>query len=149
MNETPNDERTRWMYHFAQLSKFGSIGSLNAVIDFTILNLLSSVSGIYKGPWLILFNALSFAIAVVNSYLLNKRWTFKHNRPGNPREFSTFFGIYLIGLGLNSILVYSITSFVTPIAGIHPQLWLNVAKVVSNSVSAFWNFFAMKFLVFK
>lgn len=60
-----------------QFSKFLVVGFMNTAIDFGILNLLMWLTGVYKGQWIILLNATAFAVAVINSYLWNKYWTFR------------------------------------------------------------------------
>lgn len=129
-----------------QFTKFALVGVLNTAVDFGILNLLIVVTSITSGPGLIPLNALSFSAAVVNSYFWNKRWVFVGKAKGN---FAVFFIVTLIGLGINSGIVFLIATFVTPFFEISGTLWVNFAKVLATGISLFWNFTGYRVIVFR
>ena len=131
-----------------QFGKFVVIGLMNTVIDFAILNFLMWWTGIYSGASIILLNMVSFSIAVFNSYFWNKYWTFKDLDKVEAKEFSQFILVTLIGLAINSSIVYGITTLVSPMFGISPELWANLAKVAATGFSLIWNFIGYKFIVF-
>jgi len=132
-----------------QFSKFVAIGLLNTAIDFGVLNLLMWLADIYKGKWLFLLNAASFTIALINSYLWNKLWTFKDKSTKDvPVEFSRFLLISIIGAIINSSIIYFITTYITPYYGLSEQIWANLAKVLATGFSLIWNFLGYKFIVF-
>ena len=60
-----------------QFGKFLTVGTLNTMIDFGTLNLLSWLTGIYGGVRLAPINVAGVLLALTNSYLLNKHWTFQ------------------------------------------------------------------------
>ena len=126
---------------------------MNTSIDFGILNLLMWWTDIYRGKWIILLNIISFSIAVINSYLWNKHWTFRAKEADEPgevaKEFSQFMMVTLIGLAINSSIVFGITTFISPFFGLSPELWANLAKGAATGFSLIWNFFGYKFFVFK
>jgi putative flippase GtrA len=133
----------------AQFSRFVVIGVMNTAIDFSVLNLLMWWTGIYAGKWIFLLNAASFFVAVINSYFWNKYWTFKDRDEIKVNEFSQFIMVTLIGLAINSGIVYGITTFIPPVYGLSKELWANLAKVVATGLSLAWNFIGYKFIVFK
>ena len=123
---------------------------MNTAIDFAILNLLMWKTGIYQGKWIILLNIISFSIAVSNSYLWNKYWTFKAKGPAAaPLQISRFLIVTLIGVGINSGIVFGLTSFISPFFGLSKELWANLAKAAATGISLIWNFLGYKFVVFK
>lgn len=132
-----------------QFLKFLVVGVFNTVIDFAVLNVLSYATGIYAGTGIIGLNIVSFLVAVTNSYFWNKFWTFRHGLPVRAREYSKFMAVNLGGAVINSGIVYVITTVAGPFGGIHPQLWLNVAKVVALPVSTIWNFLGAKRFIFR
>jgi len=138
-----------------QFAKFILVGGLNTLIDFGMLNLLMWLTGIYKGSFIIGLNAISFLTAVTNSYLWNKFWTFKEEREAQVekesvgKEFSQFVVVSLIGISLNTAIVYFTTTFVNPILGLSPVVWANLAKAIATVVSLIWNFLGYKFIVFR
>lgn len=135
-----------------QISKFVMVGFINTGIDFGVLNLLMFLTAIYSGRWIILLNSISFTVAVINSYLWNKYWTFKKqgSETGQvAREFSQFLVVSIVGMLLNSGIVYGISTFTPALFGLSSALWTNFAKILATVVSMSWNFIGYKFIVFK
>jgi putative flippase GtrA len=131
-----------------QFGKFLTVGTLNTAIDFGTLNLLSWLTGIYGGVRLSPLNVPGMLLALTNSYLLNKHWTFK--TPVDPgRRVGRFVLVSLVGVGLNTAVVVALTHVVTRPLGLPPQLWENLAKMVATGGTLAWKFFGYKFLVFR
>lgn len=59
-----------------QLARFIAIGGLNTALDFLVLNMISSSTGINSGVGLGAINVVSFSIALIHSYFWNRAWTF-------------------------------------------------------------------------
>ena len=130
-----------------QFGKFLAVGTLNTMIDFGTLNLLSWLTGIYGGVRLAPINVLGVLFALTNSYLLNKHWTFK--APAQPgRRVGRFVLVSLIGVSLNTALVVALTDVMMRPAGITSQLWENLAKALATGGTLLWDFLGYKFLVF-
>jgi len=153
---------------FKQISKFVVVGVINTGIDFAVLNLLTSLTKIYSGKWIVVFNSISFTAAVINSYFMNKRWTFhqsaniarspadkqeldtkERGQKQTPKEFIQFVVVSVIGISINDIIVYGITTFIAPLFGLSGKLWVNAAKICATGASMIWNFIGYKFFVFK
>lgn len=134
-----------------QISKFVVVGVINTGIDFAVLNALMFSMKIYSGKWLILFNSISFAAAVINSYFLNKYWTFKsqNTEDSKAKEFSQFLIVSIVGISINDAIVYGLATFTSPLFGFSAQIWTNVAKIFATLASMAWNFIGYKFFVFK
>jgi putative flippase GtrA len=129
-----------------QFAKFALVGILNTAIDFGILNILVSLTGIYKGPATLFMDATAFSTAVINSYYWNRKWTFHGAKQA---DFISFVAVTLIGLSINASLVFVITTFVQPHFVQTGQQWINVAKAMATAISLFWNFTGYKVIVFK
>jgi putative flippase GtrA len=127
------------------------VGVINTGIDFAVLNALLFSTKIYSGRWLILFNSISFSAAVINSYFLNKYWTFKSQNAedSKTKQFSQFLIISVIGISINDAIVYGLATFTSPLFGFSAQMWTNVAKLFATAASMIWNFIGYKFIVFK
>ncbi len=137
-----------------QFSKFIIVGGVNTAIDIVVLRVLVEITDIVGGLGIVVLNAISFSVAVVNSYYMNKRWTFKEsaaeiNAKDTGVQFTQFFVVSVIGLSLNSIVVYVITTFTSPLFGLSPENWVVAAKLVATGVSLVWNFAGYKLFVFK
>jgi putative flippase GtrA len=134
----------------AQFSRFVVVGFMNTAIDFAVLNLLMWTTGIYKGKWIILLNAISFMVAVINSYFWNRFWTFRIKGPAMvPWQMSQFLVVSLIGVVINSSIVYGLTTFIPPFFGLGKELWANLAKAAATGIALIWNFLGYKFIVFR
>ena len=129
-----------------QFAKFAQVGVLNTAIDFGILNLLIFATGITSGLLIIPLNAISFSTAIINSFFWNEKWVFKAKKEAN---FITFVIVTLIGLAINSGIVYAITTFVPPTFVDSQKLWANLAKVLATGISLVWNFTGYRLIVFK
>jgi putative flippase GtrA len=136
-----------------QFSKFIIVGGINTGIDFAIFNTEMAITGIDTGTPLIAFNIISFSVAVINSYYMNKYWTFDDGRPlkekSTSMKFSQFIGVSLVGIGINSTIVYAFTSLIPPMFGLSPRIWVNIAKLFATGASLVWNFVGYKLWVFK
>ena len=138
----------RWWSTFWQLGKFIVTGGLNTFLDFAVLNLLMSRTGIVAGWWFSLFKALSFAVAVINSYFWNKHWTFEAG--GKKRaEFIEFLLISLIGLGINVGTASFMVRYIEPFSDMSAITWANASALVATALALLWNFLGYKFLVFR
>jgi len=144
-------DRDRLKKLIKQFSKFIIVGGINTGIDFLILNILMVVTGITAGPELFVLNSISFSIAVINSYFMNKRWTFqdKTKTEQTPIKFSAFFIISIIGLVINGLILTGITTYIPALFGLSAVLWANIAKLMATGVSLVWNFIGYKLFVFK
>jgi putative flippase GtrA len=132
-----------------QFGKFIIVGTLNTGIDFGILNLLSWQTGIYGGPRLAPMNVPGFVLALANSYMLNKYWTFRQqSRWSFGGEVGAFALVSAIGLCVNTVLLVALTRFLVLPFGLRPQLWENIAKGMATAGSLLWNFIGYRYVVF-
>lgn len=145
-----------------QISKFAIVGFINTLIDMFGFNLLRKFTKLKA----ISSSYISSTIAMVNSYALNKYWTFGSSQSGvsaagEAAKFfgSTVIGIYVIHNGLVWILsekftvlskiAYSITKKLPVLNKLSEKfVYDNVAKVAGIAGSLVWNFLLYKFWVF-
>ncbi|WP_257656630.1 GtrA family protein [Parapedobacter lycopersici] len=109
--------------------KFGLVGLSGVVVDFGVTWGCKEKLHLHK----YVANSLGFMVATVSNYLLNKFWTFHAvGRDAMFIEFSKFFGIALVGLLINNLILYVV----------HEKLGLNfyLAKVFAIGMVAIWNF---------
>lgn len=133
-----------------QFLKFSSVGILNAVIDFGVLNLLILVFGTgAHGELYIVWKAVSFIMAVINSYFFNKYWVFASTGALTMREPSLFFLVSAIGLIINVSISTGVFAAAVALYGISHHLAANIGAVVGSAIVLVWNFCGYKFIVFK
>ena len=132
-----------------QFIRFFCVGLLNTGIDFAVLDLLIYLTGKSNGIYFPIFKSTSFIIAVTNSYFMNKRWTFRSSDVTRSGEFLKFFGVNIIGWGINVGVATYVVNCVGAPAGFSPVLWANIGALSAVAFTLIWNFIGMKFFVFK
>src|ERR1700724_3908555 len=56
-----------------QFVKFGTVGVSNTLLTFLVYTLLLKAFGV----WYLAASAIGFGVGTVNSFVLNRRWTFR------------------------------------------------------------------------
>jgi len=85
-----------------KLIKFCIVGASGIIVDFSITFIFKEFIKIQKYA----ANAIGFTTAVITNYILNRIWTFHDNTPEITIQFIKFFIISLIGLGINTLILY-------------------------------------------
>lgn len=112
---------------FSQFARFSLVGGFATVVHYGCMGALVIVSDMHPVP----ASAIGFSAAVVVSYLLNHRFTFR-NAARHNRAVPRFVAVALIGLGLNCLFL----SLLVEIAGLH---WL-AGQVLTTLLVLAWNF---------
>lgn len=111
-----------------RLIKFCVVGFSGMIVDFFFTWLCKE-----KIKWnKYISNSIGFVLAATNNYIWNRLWTFQSQGTEIVREYSSFFIISLVGLGINNAVIYLL----------HDRLKLNfyLAKVLAIGVVTLWNF---------
>lgn len=132
-----------------QFIRFGLVGFANTLIDFGVLNLLLFFAGYPAGPGLILCNSIAFFVASINSYIINKNWTFSDRQAGTVSQFSLFMAFTIVGMAINSGIIYLLTLPAVSPEAFPAALWINLAKLMATAASMLWNFFCYRLFVFR
>ena len=120
-----------------QFIKFGLVGVLSTIIDWGIFYLLNLFFGVYY----LLAKVISFSVAVINSYIWNRNWTFRSQDTGKTKEFTKFLIVALVGLGINVLIMFIVVDH------LH---WRKIFGLIfSTGFVTIWNFLANKFYTFK
>ncbi len=87
-----------------QLTKYAGVGVINTLVDFAVLNFLIYVfKEVTLATTYIYFKMVSFLFAVVNSYILNKKFVFDSGKRERITEGSLFLIVSVAGLLINII----------------------------------------------
>lgn len=132
--------------------KFAIVGAAGSITDFTVLNVLIQVFGVS----LFLANTCSFVMAVMQNFMLNRRWTFPESRGRQAGgQLAQFALVSVIGLGINQFVFLTLHH-------LWDDLWMhymgddlgflisyNVAKLFAIGVVLFWNFSANRLWTYR
>lgn len=121
---------------FLKFIKFCIVGFMGVLVDFGITFLLKEVFKVQK----YLANAIGFTTAATTNYIFNRIWTFHSSNPHVVQEFSRFFFIALIGLGINSLIIWAMSG----------KLKVNfyLSKLVATVIVTAWNFLINAYFTF-
>jgi putative flippase GtrA len=133
----------RWRSLLHEVSKFGTIGAVNTVINYAVFNLL--VLTVFANGQL-KANVVATLVATTSSYFMNRHWTYR-DRPKAAlhREYALFFLFNAAGmaieLGVLAVAKYGL--------GIHGLIALNLAKAVATALGMVFRFWTYRTMVFK
>lgn len=144
-----------------RFAKFLLVGTLGFLIDFGTLMFLVEVvdvpsrvadlTGYARTIGLVLANTVSFTLAVLSNFTLNRYWTYPESRTKRKRvQLPQFVVVSVVGLLLNNLILalthtpfdhlLAMVEFVPDaIDGYVP------AKIVATVVVLFWNFFINRY----
>ena len=131
--------------HPKRFAKFSIVGSFNFLVDIIVLNILSYITGFNKGVFAAIFSAISFLLANVNSYYLNKKWTFKSNSKNS--KYKMFLAVSIMGIFVNAVVVYNFTTYINQ-TYFSDIVWLNISKIIATLLVVFFNYYSYKKYVF-
>lgn len=121
----------------AKAGRFAAVGVANTLVDFGVFTLLAQLLGVnvYAAQ------VIGYSAGVVNSYVLNRSWTF--------RSRERFFGPALVKFLLLSVCMLLLSTAILylcyDVAGL-PKL---IAKAVATAVTMVVNFLVNRFWVFR
>lgn len=121
-----------------QFFKFAIVGIVNTIISLSVLFVFTEYFHIYY----ILSAIFAFIVAVTNSFILNKIWTFKESGKGNTAEkYLKFFTISIIAFLVNLSILYVLTEFF--------KIYYLISQIIGTGVSLWINFLGNKLWTFR
>jgi putative flippase GtrA len=116
--------------------KFCLVGFSGIFVDFGTTYFLKEVLKVQK----YVANAIGFTLAATTNYFLNRIWTFNSHNPQILEEFSRFFVIALIGLGINSAIIWLLNGKF--------KINFYLSKLVATLIVTLWNFLINAYFTF-
>lgn len=118
-----------------QILKFGVVGGLAFVIDYTLLYILTEFLEVHY----LISSVISFTVSVIFNYIMSIKWVFDVNRKQGIKEFVVFVALSIIGLGINSLIMYLMVDIMS--------IYYMISKLVSTAVVMVYNFITRKIFV--
>ena len=120
-----------------QILKFGVVGGTAFIIDYGIFTILSQLLGIHY----LIASIISFSISVIYNYILSIKWVFDVSKKQTTKEFIIFIILSVIGLGLNSLIMYVSVDLM--------QIHEMISKIVATAIVMVYNFITRKIFIEK
>lgn len=116
--------------------KFSMVGFSGVFVDFGITFICKEFLKIQK----YISNAIGFTTAAMTNYFLNRMWTFHSHNPNIGLEFTRFFLIALIGLGINLLIIWTMTGKF--------RVNFYISKLAATLLVTIWNFLINAYFTF-
>ncbi len=136
--------RRQWT---GQFIRFGTVGGLNTLLDLLILNGLLKFFPTTNIFTILMFNSIAYSVGAINSFLLNKYWTFGQRQKTTWREVSRFMMMTMLGIVCNDALFSCANILLRPLI-VHSSLWVNASKGIAISGTVLISYFGMRLWVF-
>ena len=110
--------------------RFSLVGTGGFIIDAGVLLLLNNIAGLYWG------RLISFTMAVIATWLLNRIFTFETIKKNKPlhKEFHQYFMAMIIGGSANYLVYATLVYFVALIAQ-WPIIGVGVGSIVGLAIN--------------
>jgi len=127
------DAALRRRANWEQLVKFCLVGATGYAVNLVVYTVLLELAGFHYLPAAI----GSFLVAVTNNYLLNRAWTFRHQRGHVVLQGARFLLVSTLALGANLLVLHLLVEaglgevvaqaiaivLVTPVNFVGNKLW--------------------------
>jgi len=121
-----------------QFIRYTFVGGFAAVVDIGSLYLLTEYVGLYY----LVASVFAFVLGLTTNYILSLIFVFTNRRLKKKWvEFIIFASIGIVGLGLNTFLLWFFTEQI--------ELYYMVSKLIATAVVFFYNFGLRKYILFK
>ena len=120
-----------------QILKFGLVGVIATIIDFAVLYILTEFLHVHY----LISSIISFIVSVIFNYILSIKWVFEVNHKQTKKDFIIFVVLSVIGLGINSLLMYLLVDKL--------KFYYMFSKVFATGVVMVYNFITRKIFIEK
>lgn len=118
-----------------RFTRFAAVGVLNTAIDYAVFAALVTFAGFHPAP----ANVIGYSAGLLNSFALNRSWTFAATDGHGGRQFARFLGVNLASLALGTAVVTVLAPVLGPLA----------AKLVATGFTLITNYALSARLVFR
>ena len=123
--------------------RFVLVGISNTVLDFLVLNIL-----LFCKVNILLANTISTGIAMLYSFFMNKKWTFRNSGDNYVREVILFFIFTAIGIWVIQNGCIYLLNLIVPDFGLPEVIYNNAIKLAASIPSLTWNYLTYNRFVF-
>jgi len=130
-----------------QFVRFSIVGVFNTAIDLVAFNIFFLCFPTRDVGLLVVYNSTAYALGALNSYILNKYWTFQQTQATTGREFMRFAIVNLCGILCNNFVLWVVAGIAHPFV-VNPALWANISKITAITGTMTISYLGMRLWVF-
>ena len=123
-----------WYSSLLQILRFSIVGILNTSIDVLTLNILVLLFPIHNANFLLIYNSIAYLFGALNSFLLNKYWTFKRKHTITGGELLRFAIVNMIAILCNDAIIWSAAKALHTIIP-NAVIWATSSRVCRHRVA--------------
>jgi len=129
--------------------KFGIVGLIGAVVDFSILNFFIFALGFSSPIGKIIANIISTSAAILSNFTWNRLWTYPESRKRKKRvQLVQFTIVNLVGLTINTAIFFLADHYFFNL--FFPEnISVQLAKLTAIGIVLFWNFGANRLWTYR
>jgi putative flippase GtrA len=127
--------------------RFGLVGGLNTLVDLLILNALLWLFPTTSTLTLLVYSSLAYSLGAINSFLLNKYWTFASREKATRGEAVRFAMTTVCGIGWSSAILWLASTHLHPFL-VNATAWANTSKMLAIAGTALISYLGMRLWVF-
>jgi putative flippase GtrA len=131
-----------------QLRRYMLVGLANNAVAFGTLNLCLLLFASRSRGSLVLYSSAAYLLSTVNSYLLNRRWTFRRGQRQS-RTAWRFGLLNAITFGLNALCVLLLTTLLPLLLRVQAEVLANLSTAIATLICGLINFIASRLWVFQ
>ena len=148
-----------------RFTKFVVVGTIGFILDFGTLTFLIEVVNLpglvaenttfSAGVGLVLANTISFSLAVLSNFTLNRYWTYPESRTKKKRlQLPQFALVSIVGLLINNVIFALTTPLFNNLLDILEFIPDSIdgympAKILATIMVLFWNFFVNRYWTYQ
>lgn len=119
--------------------RFAIVGCINTGVDFLTFTALYSLLGLDK----LLCQTGGYSVGIINSFILNKLWTFKEQKAKSNTtvQFINFVCVNIISLGISLIGIYILSS--------KANVNVYISKIIVTIFLQVFNYLVYKCFIFR
>lgn len=119
-----------------QFIRFSIIGGLNTLLHYIVFILLFR----FVGVDMILASALGYSVGILNSFILNRNWTFNISNKVSLKEFFKFLIVNLVSMGGNLLTLKVLVTGLNIIPEAAQALAIMASLILNFVGNKFWTF---------
>jgi putative flippase GtrA len=150
IHNSPPSKRMRedryhlWQKEIWQVFRFAIVGGLNTTIDLLIFNVFLWTMPTSETRLLLIYNSIAYIAGSINSFLLNRHWTFRYRQRLSVSEIRRFMVLVMLGILCNDVIIWFASSSLKA----HTFLWTDLSKLIATGGTILISYLGMRLWVF-